>query len=219
MTDIKVHSIPGSPYGRAVLVALEEKHAAYKVVPVAPGTLRSAEHLARHPFGRIPVLEQGDFRLYETQAILRYLDRALPGPTLTPPEPRSAARMDQLMNVNDWYLFQGAGNVIGFQRVVAPKLMGLVPDETAIAAAMPKARVVFDALGRELGRGTYFGGEECSLADIMIAPQLDFFTGTPEWPALTAKSPNLVRWMDEMSARPSMRATTWDRVAARAQAG
>jgi glutathione S-transferase len=219
MTDIKVHSIPGSPYGRAVLAALEEKHAAYKVVPVAPGTLRSPEHLARHPFGRIPVLEQGDFRLYETQAILRYLDRALPGPTLTPPEPRSAARMDQLMNVNDWYLFQGAGNVIGFQRVVAPKLMGLVPDETAIAAAMPKARVVFDALGRELGGATYFGGEECSLADIMIAPQLDFFTGTPEWPALTAKSPNLVRWMDKMSARPSMRATTWDRVAAMAQAG
>jgi glutathione S-transferase len=219
MTDIKVHSIPGSPYGRAVLVALEEKHAAYEVVPVAPGTLRSAEHLARHPFGRVPVLEQGDFRLYETQAILRYLDRALPGPTLTPPEPRSAARMDQLMNVNDWYLFQGAGNVIGFQRVVAPKLMGLVPDETAIAAAMPKARVVFDALACELGGGTYFGGEECSLADIMIAPQLDFFTGTPEWPALTANSPNLVRWMDEMSARPSMRATTWDRVAAMAQAG
>ena len=219
MTDIKVHSIPGSPYGRAVLIALEEKHAPYKVVPVAPGTLRSPEHLARHPFGRVPVLEQGDFRLYETQAILRYLDRALPGPTLTPPEPRSAARMDQLMNVNDWYLFQGAANVIGFQRVVAPKLMGLVPDETAIAAAMPKARVVFDALERELGGSTYFGGAACSLADIMIAPQLDFFTGTPEWPALTAKSPNLVRWMDEMSARPSMQATTWDRVAAMAQAG
>ncbi len=219
MTDIKVHSIPGSPYGRAVLLALEEKHAAYKVVPVSPGTLRSPEHLARHPFGRIPVLEQGDFRLYETQAILRYLDRILAGPMLTPKEPRSAARMDQLMNINDWYLFQGAANVIGFQRVVAPKLMGLVPDETAIAAAMPKARVVFDALARELGGGPYFGGDVCSLADIMIAPQLDFFSGTPEWPALTAKTQNLVRWMDAMNARPSMRATTWECVAAMAQAG
>jgi glutathione S-transferase len=125
---LKVHSVPGSPYGRAVLVALEEKRAAYRVVPVAPKTLRLPEHLARHPFGRVPVLEHDDFRLYETQAILRYLDRALPGPTLTPPEPRSAARMDQLMGVNDWYLFQGAGSVIGFQRVVGPKLMGLTPD-------------------------------------------------------------------------------------------
>jgi glutathione S-transferase len=218
MTDIKVHSVPGSPYGRAVLVALEEKHAAYRIVPVAPKTLRSPEHRARHPFGRIPVLEHGDFRVYETQAIVRYLDRVLPGRAFTPPEPRAAARMDQLMNVNDWYLFQGAGNVIAFQRVVGPKLMGQKPDETAIAAAMPKAHVVFDALAHELGDGAYFGGDSPSLADIMIAPQIDFFTGTPEWRPLTADNPNLVRWMDRMSGRPSMHATTWDRVAAIAQA-
>jgi len=218
MSDIKVHSIPGSPYGRAVLIALEEKHASYRLVPVAPKALRSPEHLARHPFGRIPVLEHGDFRLYETQAILRYIDRALPGPLLTPPDPRAAARMDQLMNVNDWYLFQGVGNVIGFQRVVGPKLMGLVPDEAAIVAAMPKAHFVFDGLARELGEDAYFGGDSPSLADVMIAPQLDFFTTTPEWSPLTANKPHLVRWMERMHGRPSMRATVWERVAAMAQA-
>ena len=218
MSDIKVHSIPGSPYGRAVLIALEEKRAPYRLIPVAPKALRSPEHLARHPFGRIPVLEHGDFRLYETQAILRYIDRTLPGPLLTPSDPRAAAHMDQLMNVNDWYLFQGVGNVIGFQRVVAPKLMGLVPDEAAIVAAMPKAHVVFDALARELGDGRYFGGDSPSLADVMIAPQLDFFTATPEWSALTAKNPDLVRWMDRMHGRPSMLATVWERVAEMAQA-
>jgi glutathione S-transferase len=218
MTEFKVHSVPGSPYGRAVLLALEEKHAAYRLVPVVPKTLRSPEHLARHPFGRVPVLEHGDFRLFETQAILRYLDRVLAGPALAPPEPRGAARMDQLMNVNDWYLFQGAGNIIGFQRVVGPKLMGLTPDETAIAAAMPKALLVFETLARELGGGAYFGGDSPSLADLMLAPQFDFFAATPEWLPLTAKTPNLVRWMDRMNERPSMRATTWERVAAMAQA-
>lgn len=218
MTDIQVHSIPGSPYGRAVLLALEEKQASYRVVPVGPRTLRSPEHLARHPFGRVPVLEHGDFRLFETQAILRYLDRVLPRPALTPAEPRAAARMDQLMNVNDWYLFQGAGSVIGFQRVVGPKLMGLTPDETAIAAALPKARIVFDALARELDGGAYFGGDSPSLADLMLAPQFDFFTSTPEWLPLTAKNSNLVSWMERMNERPSMRATTWDRVAEMAQA-
>jgi len=201
-----------------VLITLEEKQAAYRVIPVAPGTLRAPEHRARHPFGRIPVLEHGDFRLYETQAIVRYLDRVLPGPALMPPEPRSAARIDQLMNINDWYLFQGAGNVIAFQRIVAPKLMGLTPDEAAIAAAMPNTHIVFDALARALGDGSYFGGESPSLADIMIAPQLDFFAGTPEWAALTAKNPNLVRWLDRMNGRSSMRATTWERVTAMAQA-
>ena len=33
--------------------------------------------------------------------------------------------MDQLMNINDWYLFQGVANVIAFQRIIAPRLMGL----------------------------------------------------------------------------------------------
>jgi glutathione S-transferase len=218
MSDIRVHSIPGSPYGRAVLIALEEKRVPYRLIPVAPGTLRSPEHLARHPFGRIPVLEHGDFRLYETQAILRYIDRTLPGPLLTPSDARAAAHMDQMMNVNDWYLFHGVANVIVFQRVVAPKLMGLVPDEAAIVAAMPKAHAVFDALARELGEEDYFGGETPSLADVMIAAHLDFFTATPEWSPLTSKNPDLVRWMDRMQGRPSMRATTWERAAAMAQA-
>jgi glutathione S-transferase len=84
MTEIKVHSIPGSPYGRAVLIAPEEKRAPYRLVAVPPKSLRSPEHLARHPFGRIPVLEHGHFRLYETQASLRYIDRTLPGPLLAP---------------------------------------------------------------------------------------------------------------------------------------
>ncbi|WP_371260902.1 glutathione S-transferase N-terminal domain-containing protein [Bradyrhizobium sp. Cp5.3] len=49
-------------------------------LPRQAGTSRQPEHLTRYPFGRMPVLDHGDFRLYETQAILRYLDRALPQP-------------------------------------------------------------------------------------------------------------------------------------------
>src|SRR5216683_7337781 len=107
MSAFSVHSVPGSPFGRAVLAALDEKGVPYRIAPVALGTFRSAEHLARHPFGRVPVLEHDGFMLYETAAILRYLDRVLPDPRLTPADARRAARMDQLMSINDWYLFQG----------------------------------------------------------------------------------------------------------------
>jgi glutathione S-transferase len=217
MSTITIYSVPGSPFGRAVLIALEEKGAQYQFVPVAPGTTRTADHLARHPFGRVPVVYDGAFRLYETQAILRYLDRTLPSPALTPPDARAAARMDQLMNVNDWYLFQGVGNIIAFQRVVGPRLMGLVADEAAIAAAMPRARIVFAELAAQLADQPFFAGEALSLADVLLAPQLDFMRDTPEWAPLTASHPNLQRWLERMASRPSVAATTWERVAGMAQ--
>src|SRR5262245_44566719 len=134
MSEFVVHSVPGSPFGRAVLAALEEKRAAYRLAPVPPGAMKTEPHLARHPFGRVPVLDHGGFSLYETQAILRYLDRVLPGQALSPSEPQALARMDQVMNVSDWYLFQGVVNVIGFQRIVLPLLLGGVTDEAAVAA-------------------------------------------------------------------------------------
>jgi glutathione S-transferase len=217
MSEFRVHIVPGSPFSRAVLVTLEEKRAPYELVPVVPGTLRAPQHLSRHPFGRVPVLEHGDFRLYETQAILRYLDRVLPEPALTPADPRHAARMDQAMNVNDWYLFQGVGGVIGFQRIVGPRLMGLTCDETAVAAVMPKARTVFEELARLLGGQPYFSGEALTLADLMLAPQLDFLQQTPEWQPLTASHANLRQWLERMQARPSLQATTWEKVSARAK--
>jgi hypothetical protein len=139
-----------------------------------PGTMRAPEHLSRHPFGRVPVLEHDGFSLYETQAILRYLDRVLPTPALTPGDCKAAARMDQAMNVNDWYLFQGVANVIGFQRVVKPRLMGLAADEAAIEAAMPQAHAVFGELAQLLGEQSYFAGDAVSLADLPIAA-----TGVP----------------------------------------
>lgn len=218
MSEFTIHSIPGSPFGRAVLATLEEKGAAYKLSPVAPGAFRSPEHLARHPFGRVPVLEHDGFMLYETQAILRYLDRAIPEPALTPAGAKAAAMMDQALNVSDWYLFQGCGSVIGFQRVVGPKFMGITPDEAAIEAVMPRAHMVFQELSRLLGDKPYFAGDALSLADLHLAPQVEFFTHTPEWRLLGEPYPNLVAWLARMDARPSMQATTWERVGRMAQA-
>ncbi len=218
MSQFVVHSIPGSPFGRAVLATLEEKGADYRFAPVPPASLRAPEHLRRHPFGRVPVLEHDGFELYESQAILRYLDRALPSPALTPQDARAAARMDQLLNIGDWYLFQGVCNVIGFQRVVAPRVLGLAADEAAIAAALPKARAVFAELSRLLGAQRFFVGGEPTLADLQLASHADFMAGTPEWSMLGAPHANLVAWLERMNARPSMRATTPERVAALAAA-
>jgi glutathione S-transferase len=118
-----------------------------------------------------------------------------------------------LMNVNDWYLFQGTANVIGFQRIVGPRLMGLKTDHEAITAVMPRAHAVFAELALQLGESRFFVGDSISLADIMLAPQLNFLQDTPEWEPLTAHHENLRAWAARMNARPSMVATTWERVA------
>jgi glutathione S-transferase len=215
MREFIVHSHPGSPFGRSVMATLEEKGEPFQLARLVP---KSPEHLALHPFGRMPIFEHDGFRLYETQAILRYLDRVLPTPALTPRDPRCAARMDQVMNINDWYLFQGVGNVIVFHRVVGPRVMGTTPDEDAIKGAMPKAQLVFDELARLLAQQPYFAGEAISLADLMIAPAMEFFTQTPEWSVLGAPHANLVAWLARMQARPSMKATTWERLSATAEA-
>lgn len=212
MSEFIIHAIPGSPFARAAMATLEEKQTPYRVVSIPAGGLKGRAYLDLHPFGRIPVLDHNGFVLYETQAILRYLDRVLPEPSLTPSDPKAAARMDQVMNVNDWYLFQGVANVIAFQRIVGPKLMGLQADEGAIAAAMPKGHVVIDELSRILGGQRHFAGNELSLADLLVAPQLDFLAMTPEWSSLSEKAPNLVDWLARMNLRKSLQATTWERV-------
>lgn len=218
MANFTIHTVPGSPFARAVLATLEEKHSPYRIAAVPPGGGRIEPHISRHPWGRMPVIEHGDFMLYETAAIIRYLDRVLPTPALTPSDIRAAARMDQIMNICDWYLFQGVSNVIGFQRIVAPRLMGTAPDEALITAAMPAAHKVFNELTRLLGDKPYLTGDAVSLADLLVGPHLDFLAATPEWAALVADNANLVAWLARVNARPSMQATTWEKVAPMAKA-
>ena len=107
MSDpIIIHGIPGSPYVRKPLLVCEEKGAPYRLAGMAFGTgaNKTPEYLAMNPFGRLPTIEHGDFVLYEAQAIARYIDQVFDGPSLTPAEPRAQARMNQVMNIVDWYV-------------------------------------------------------------------------------------------------------------------
>jgi glutathione S-transferase len=212
MPVFTIHTIPGSPFARAVCATLFEKDMPFRISPLTMATMRTEAHLKLHPFGRMPAVDHDGFHLYETQAILRYVDRVFPTPSLTPIDAQLAARMDLLMNLCDWYLFHDVANIIAFQRVVGPMLMGLTPDEAIIAAAMPKAHVVMRELERLLGTQTYYCGDTVSLADLHLAPQIDFLSQTPEWAAMSSDTPNIVAWLARMNLRPSMVATTWERI-------
>lgn len=212
MTRYFVHTVPGSPFARAVMAMLGEKGADWRLAPLVPGQHKAALHLSRHPMGKMPALTWDGGVLYETQAILRYLDEVLPGPGFTPATADARARMNQGIGLCDCYLFPEAAGPIVFQRVVGPAIANLVPDEAIVTAAMPRAHVVFAELSRLLGDLPWFGGDNPSIADLMLGPQLELFSRAPEWVELTDTHYNLRTWLDRIEARPAMQAVTWERL-------
>ena len=208
MSDITVYGIPGSPFLRSVEIGLREKGVDYQFVPVNPGELKTPDYIEqRHPFGRIPAFEHEGFRIYETQAILRYIDQVFPDPALTPADPKERARMNQVIGIIEWYLFPKAAAPIAFNRIIGPRLLGIPGNEEAIAEAMPMGRTCFAELDRLLGAKPYFAGNQVSLADIMLAAQLDLFNECAEGRELIGGTANLKPWLARMLARTSFVAT------------
>ena len=200
---------PGlSTYVRTVRLVCEEKGAPYDLVEIdiMQGGHKTPEYLARHPFGKVPAFEHDGFRVYETSAITRYLDVVLPGPSLTPSDPKATARMQQAIAVIDSYAYGSMISAIVIQRVVMP-MVGGTTDETVIAAALPTAVLSLQALEELLGDNPFLAGADLSLADLHLAPVLAYFTATPEGQAQMPDYPKLAAWWAAVSARPSMAAT------------
>jgi glutathione S-transferase len=217
MSRFTVLGVPGSPYVRAVLLTLKEKRADWRLQAMAMGENKTPDYLALQPFGKMPVLLDGDFRLYETHAILRYLDRVLPEPPLTPADPERAARMDQIISVTNAHLRHEVSRPISFPRIVAPTL-GLPSDEGAIPLAIPAAEKCIAAIVDLLGDQPYMAGGAMSLADLMIVPHLDLFAQCDEGAAILAPHPAMTGWLARMRARPSVAETDWDKLRAEAEA-
>ena len=217
MSGMIVHGVPGSPYVRAGLLTLEEKGADYQFAAMKPGTLKQEPHLSRHPFGRIPAFEHDGWVLYETQAIMRYVDAVVPGPRLQPESPRDTARMNQMMGIVDWYLMPQVSRTITFNRVVAPRF-GMPVNEDAVAKAIPDARHCIGEVARLLDGQTWMSGDAVSLADLLMAPHLSMLALATEGAAILRAQANLAGWLDRMEARASMKATSWDTLLERASA-
>jgi glutathione S-transferase len=206
MSEFIIYGVPGSPFMRSVCAALEEKGQPYRIEALPPSSIRGEEYSKLHPFGRIPVIEHGDYRLYETQAILRYIDALYPEPPLQPEEPQAIGLMNQVIGINDWYLFPQAARIVVFQRVVGPALMSITPDEAACAAAVPDLERCVRELNRLLDDQQFMAGDRLSIADLMLSPQLFYLSITPEGKA-AMKDTALLAWLGRMEARPSMKAT------------
>lgn len=197
-----------STYVRTVRLALTEKGVDYDLVPVDlfAGEGQRPEHLARHPWGKVPAFAHDGFTLYETAAITRYVDEAFPGPALQPAEAHARARMTQAIAVIDCYAYQPIAHGVVIPRFMHAKA-GAPLDEAALAKAAEAGAKGLDALAQILDGHPWLAGPNPSLADLHLAPLVYYYAGMPEGQAYLAKVTPLAEWWERMRARPSMAPT------------
>lgn len=203
-TDVTLYAYPPSSYCQSVRMMLAECGVSPNVVEVDPfgGTGPNP-----HPFKAVPVLEEAGFAIYETAAILRYLDAAHAGGRFTPGEPRALARMAQVQGIADSQAYRPFVRQVYGERIFAP-LEGETPDEGQIAEGLVHARAVLAALEQIAAEGLVLNRRALTLADVHLAPMTGFFAATPEGAAALAASPALASWFDWVSARESYRRTS-----------
>src|SRR5712671_5059019 len=94
MSELIVFGFARSTFVNIVRLVLTHKEVPYSFHDLEP-EMGKPSHLALHPFNRVPILRHGDFTVYETSAIVAYIDEAFDGAELTPGDPQKRARMNQ----------------------------------------------------------------------------------------------------------------------------
>jgi glutathione S-transferase len=202
---MKVYGHPLSSCTRKIMITLAEKgeKADFVLVDLFAGEHKSDAHLARHPFGVIPVLEDDGFVLYESRAILRYLNRRFPAPPLVPESAREAARMDQWLSVDQSYVAPHTRS-LAIERVVKAR-EGKAPDAAAERAAEAALRLALAAIDRGLGERPYLAGDGFTLADVSLMPYVASLKMLRAEDLLGGLA-NLGAWWARVSARESWKA-------------
>jgi glutathione S-transferase len=195
---------PRSNYVRAARLAFEEKGIAYRLQPCRP---HSPEMLAVHPWGKMPGLKLGERTLYETSAILRYVDEVYPGPALMPADPFARAQVEQWISAFNAYLDRAfvRDYVLPYAFPSGPDGK---PDRAKIESALPALRKGLSILDAGYGGRDYLVGEALTLADLILAPAVAGIAAFPEGADLLGSSPNVRRAHLRLAARPSFAALT-----------
>lgn len=172
---MKLYGVPLSVHTRKVQLALRAKglnHDLSVVIPIAPDTI--PENWAQlSPTGLIPVLEDGDFTLPDSGAILQYLDAAYPDQPIIPTDARERGKAVWI----EAYLgsfFREVLHPLFHERVVAA-MQGRSPDEDAIKQLMTGPLPRYLAYLDSISDGEWLVGSELSLADIAVGANLVLF--------------------------------------------
>lgn len=168
MPDPIVHGFPRSTFVNIVRLILTHKDVPYTFHDLE-SVMGKPEHLALHPFNRVPILTHGDLTVYETSAIVAYIDDAFGGARLTPEDVSQRARMNQWIGAVNSYYYPYMIYHVTHERLVFPEL-GIASDEKVVAHALPKVELALGVMERQLGHGKhYLLGSELTLRFLCFA--------------------------------------------------
>ncbi len=162
---------PGSPYAQKIKIALREKSIPFTVeVPDGMATGRTdTPFVAANPRAEVPVLVDGEIRIFESTIIMEYIEDRWPDPPLLPrsPEARAAARIiedvcDTQYEAVNW----GFCEVLWFKRATGQLA------ETLQTEAARQTIVLQDWLAERLGDAPWFGGATFGYADAAVVPMV-----------------------------------------------
>ncbi len=187
-----------SVYSRAVRIALAELGVACDWQEADP----FAEEVALHPFRRVPVLLHGDERVYETWAILSYV-QARWGATRDL-SPLQAAREAQVASMVSAYAYWPLVRQVYSHAVFRPA-MGEPADAANVAEGLAAAEAVLEAFEDIAAEGLVLTGD--GPADWLLFPMIDAFRRAGQAGAMLAVRPALAAWWRAMHGRDKVRGT------------
>ncbi len=200
MTNLPVlYGFDGSTYVRTVRIILAKKAIAYEQVPVnvLAGETRTPEHLMRHPFGKVPVLDIDGLRLRETEAICRYLDDRSPEPSVVPGNAADRARMTEVINLIGSY---GYGAMLGGVTAyhLFPDFVG-GKNEEARAKGLADTTTLLALIMQIKGEKPWIAGDKPSIADYLLGPLMFYLSLTPDAGEVLA-IPGVLEWWTAINA-------------------
>jgi glutathione S-transferase len=196
MAAVQIYGVPPSTFTRTVRLACHERGVDYELVPTPP----SAVH-PHNPFGKIPAMKHGDVALFESQAIVRYLDRAFPGPKLWPTEGKEAAACDQWASA----ICDSLASVA--IRFILTRFGIIQLPEDVAQQHLARTRAILPIFDKRLGEAQFLAGDSVTAADLYLLPIFFYFPEVTELKELGGASPNCLRWAREIGGRPSVKAT------------
>src|SRR5262249_36095011 len=144
MPELIVYGFPRSTFVNIVRLVLTHKEVPHAFHDLEP-EMGQPSHLALHPFNRVPILQHGDFTVYETSAIVNYVEEKFDNVALRPTSPRERGRMDQWISAVNSYYYPYMIYHVSHERRVFPEL-GIASDEKVVAHALPKIEVGLQVL-------------------------------------------------------------------------